>query len=64
MDYAQLLTTINAAIPGALAIIHIFTDSDTGATTVTILERAKTKAQSTQAVIEAWNKLHPATPPA
>lgn len=59
MNYAQLLAAINAAIPGALAIIHVFTASDTGETTVTILERAKATAQGTQDLIKAWNDNHP-----
>lgn len=52
-----IIQGIMAAVPGALQIIHIFTQPN-GDTTVTILERAKKTAENDQSLIAAWNAAH------
>jgi hypothetical protein len=63
MDSATInliIQALTAAIPGALQIIHVFTQPN-GDTVAVILERAKQTAEGDKSLIAAWNASHPKT---
>ncbi len=54
MPIAQIISLLQVALPGALQIISIVRDKQTGKTTVMILDDAIQSAEDTKAMIAAW----------
>ena len=59
MTPAEWIKLIQTALPGALQIVTIIRDKQTGKTTVMILDDAVAAAEETKAMIAAWKEAHP-----
>ena len=59
MTPAMWISLIQTALPGALQIVTIIRDKQTGKTIVMILDDAVQAAEETKAMIAAWYTAHP-----